>query len=163
MKNLLLYLSLVISLIAIAMVMYQYREMNRLSIQLQISMINSEFQQIVKATEQERSYEFDCVIRINEHFGEHAKWNIEVNGLQHQIVGPMVTLFHARQGGISRSWFPPRSNPASGGGAGYSVSTDEESYSFELVSRSKGGRAAALLSGLMQVCAEQDQAARDFK
>jgi len=151
MKNALTLLSIVLSLAAISFVFFQNKEIDRLSKQLEIATINTAFQTIIKPTIKTRSFDFTCIIRVEESYGKFAKWYIEVNGLQHQINGSVVTLTHNDSFGISQSWFPKREN---GGGAGNSVSSDEQSYSFELKSKYHSGKAVSLFSRLMNVCAE---------
>jgi len=99
----------------------------------------------------ERSYEFGCVIYIEEHIGKFEKWHISVNGLQHAIADTTVMLSHRDTDGIMASWFPPRSGEGDSG-AGNSISSAKKYFSFELVSKSKSGKAVSLLSRLMDVC-----------
>ncbi len=120
MKNALSYLGVVLGLVAIVFIFIQGKEIDRLTAQLELATINTEFQTILKPTKKQRTFEFGCVIYVEEQFGKFAKWHIVVNGVQHQINGSVVTLSHEDSAGISKTWFPARSND---GGAGNSISS----------------------------------------
>jgi len=138
--------------LAVVIVLYdQHFEIKKLSKDLEIAKINSEFHSIIKIGKHERSYEFGCVIYIEKHTGKFEKWHISVNGLQHVIGDTTVKLSHRDSDGIIKSWFPSRSDE-SDSGAGNSVSSAEEYYTFELVSKVKSGRVVSLFSRLMDVC-----------
>ena len=138
--------------LAVVVILYgQHSEIKKLSKDLEIAKINSEFQSIIKIREHQRSYEFGCVIYIEAHTGQFEKWHISVNGLQHAIADTTVMLRHRDPDGIMKSWFPESSYEGDSG-VGNSVSSAEEHYMFELVSRTKSGKAVSLFSRLMEIC-----------
>ena len=106
----------------------------------------------LRSDEPKVAMSFDCyVVRIKENFGKFYSWSIDVEGLAYEIKESSIVFRNDNEGGIRKSWFPPR-NSDEHSGAGNSVSMADTEYELALLNKARVTRVISYLDNVKEIC-----------